>query len=167
MVYLIKFDFMYKRFLSNSNPSLSKTCDYGFKVMKFKDISLIEDFLIKESVSDTTGQKCISIHNSLDFLLDQKRFIKENPEYALKYLRNVEIAPTNPLSDVISSLTDEQILSTVKPRHLNTPYDLLNWSSHLTSLYRQRSESFSTDVHDYISGVINKKRPQPNQSKSE
>lgn len=91
----------------------------------------IVDKFIQE-VDDSDGSVCLT--SAVSILLNQKRLDKLSESAVLQ-----EISEQARISDSLASLrsrcTDEQLISLVKSRYIQSPSELLSWSEHIESLF--------------------------------
>lgn len=73
-------------------------------------------------------------------LFNAERLIGASADVVASIRSNM--SPSSQVSDVISKMSDEQILETIKPRNLQAPSQLILWSKHMQSLIESHIEDF-------------------------
>ena len=88
--------------------------------------------LFTQEVDENDGSVCIT--SAVSMLLNQKRLDKMSEAAILQ-----EISEQARFSDALATLrskcTDEQLISLVKSRYIQSPSELLSWSEHIESLF--------------------------------
>lgn len=85
-----------------------------------------------QEIDENDGSVCMT--SAVSILLNQKRLDKMSNAAILQ-----EISEQAQVSDTLATLrskcTDEQLISLVKSRYIQSPSELLSWSEHIESLF--------------------------------
>lgn len=90
-----------------------------------KTDSPVNEF-VHETVTDSSGREVVFVKNDLCVLFDQQRLLKFGRDTIDAILS--EFAPTSSVNQKLrSDLSDEQLLTHIKSRHIQTQSDLLKY----------------------------------------
>lgn len=96
----------------------------------YREVSPIEDLLIETGVDIENNLPVLFHQNDLYLLFNQERLEALGADTIMKYIESLQ-----PQSDGLSILrakcTDEQLISLVKSRHIQSRNELLLWSKYL------------------------------------
>lgn len=97
----------------------------------FREKAIYED-LITQDVKQSDGSTIHYIDSDLILLFNQQRLESLGQTAMLEYLNS--IAPqSDSLAELRKNCTDEELLSMVKSRHIQSRADLMAWSRYLDS----------------------------------
>lgn len=93
--------------------------------------------LATDIVENSYGDKSVYHHSDIYLLFNQKRISSTTIAGLLDYLTSMSSPASDALSALRSKVTDEQLLSLCKSRYIQTPSELLAWSTYLEQNYSQ------------------------------
>lgn len=98
------------------------------------DISPVESFRIERDSDDPDSP--VRIRSDISMLLHAADTAKKIGPSGLQYLMNTKRTKTSSFQSQLDSmnLSDDEILSMVKSRHLQSPSEVLAWSEHINEL---------------------------------
>lgn len=119
--------------------------------MVLRSRSLIESYLFVTRKSSETGKEYIKRIDDIAFLLEAEKKKKLSPETLSSIAESMNNAGMSSAYDSIKSkLTDKQLLSLVKSRHLQAPCELVAWSSWLNAQARDVVQRFADALDSKI-----------------
>lgn len=125
-----------------------KTCgeylhvDYQDKNMNYFQPSLVSSFYKEESVSAESGEPMVVYHDPIYMLFNQERLSKLGAGGVEMWLQQMNQSKANPLAELRKECSDEDLVSMIKSRHLQSPSEILAWSRLMTS----RIDEFKSEV---------------------
>ena len=108
---------------NNLNSSVMRTSE-------FLQSSPLDEFMFQEFECD--GVKSVTITSDIYMLFNQQRLDKMSRERLIDYFNNLSVQQPKFL-ELRSKLTDNQLISFVKSRFLQSPSELMAWSNYLMS----------------------------------
>ena len=133
MVYLINIDM--KRYTRNPFKSVTVCVSRPMDAAYPASVNLYQPCVVDkftQEVDESDDSVCIT--SAVSILLNQKRLDRMSEAAILQ-----EISEQSQASDVLAALrsrcTDEQLISLVKSRYIQSPSELLSWSQHIESLF--------------------------------
>lgn len=125
-----------------------KTCgeyphvDYQDNNMNYYQPSLVSSFYKEESVSAESGEPMVVYHDPIYMLFNQERLSKLGAGAVEMWLQQMNQSKANPLAELRKECSDEDLVSMIKSRHLQSPSEILAWSRLMTS----RIDEFKSEV---------------------
>lgn len=116
-----------------------KTCgeyphvDYTDKNMNYYQPSLVSSFYKEESVSAESGEPMVVYHDPIYMLFNQQRLSKLGAGAIEMWLNQMNQSNANPLAELRKECSDEDLVSMIKSRHLQSPSEILAWSRMMTA----------------------------------
>lgn len=83
-----------------------------------------------ETKKTPLGHECVVVPNDISLLIDQQKLMSFNPSAVQAVIGEFRNS-SSPLSDALKDIPDEDILSTVKSRYIQSVGDMSNWSRSL------------------------------------
>lgn len=108
---------------NNLNSAVMKTSE-------FFQSSPLNEFMFQEVECD--GKKSVILTSDIYMLFNQQRLDKLSRERLIDYFNNLSVQQPK-FSELRSKLTDNQLISFVKSRFIQSPSELLAWSNYLMS----------------------------------
>ena len=94
----------------------------------------VDEFLT-ETVQNEDGSESVTLTTDIAMLFNQQRLDKCSRESLLQYFDSLSVSPSTGLSELRSKLSDDQLISIIKSRYIQTPSELLSYSRALVSEY--------------------------------
>lgn len=116
--------------------------DYKDKNMNPFQPSLVTSFYKEESVSAESGEPMLAFHDPIYMLFNQERLSKLGSGAVELWLNQMNQSRANPLSELRKECSDEDLVTMIKSRHLQSPSEILSWSRLMTS----KLEEFKSEV---------------------
>lgn len=111
-----------------------KTCgeyrhvDYKDKNMNYFQPSLVTSFYKEESISSESGEPMVVYHDPIYMLFNQERLSRLGSGAVELWLQQINQSKANPLAELRKECSDEDLVSMIKSRHLQSPSEILSWS---------------------------------------
>ena len=142
-------DYKRKSFSDSVSPSLKLVTvmpcsSYQFNLPVVASPALLATDIIK----DKNGVERVYHHSDIYLLFNQKRISSTTITSLLDYLTSMSSPASDALSSLRSKVSDEQLLSLCKSRYIQTPSELLAWSTYLEQNYSQLLESIEVSSVD-------------------
>lgn len=106
---------------NNLNSAVMRTTE-------FLQPSPLDEFMFQEVEVD--GVKSVTLTSDIYMLFNQQRLDKLSRERLIDYFNNLSVQQPK-FSELRSKLTDNQLISFVKSRFIQSPSELLAWSNYL------------------------------------
>lgn len=106
---------------NNLNSAVMKTSE-------FLQPSPINEFMFEETEHD--GVKSVTLTSDIYMLFNQQRLDKLSREHLIGYFNDLSVQQPK-FSELRSKLTDNQLISFVKSRFIQSPSELMAWSNYL------------------------------------
>ncbi len=125
-----------------------KTCgeyphvDYKDKNMNYYQPSLVASFYKEESISSESGEPMVVYHDPIYMLFNQQRLSKLGAGAVEMWLNQMNQSKANPLAELRKQCSDEDLVSMIKSRHLQSPSEILSWSRMMTA----KIDEFKSEV---------------------
>lgn len=105
--------------------------DYSFSL--YYTPTPVDEFTF-EKVENIEGGESLTLTSDITMLFNQKRLDKCSNESLLHYFDSLSVT-NSPLRELRSKLSDDQLISIVKSRYLQSPSELLTYSESLVHEY--------------------------------
>lgn len=99
-------------------------------VSEFREKSPVDEFLIQET--ENGGVPSVRLTSDIYMLFNQKRLDRMSLKSLTDYFESLSIKEPE-FSALRSKLGDEQLVSFVKSRYIQSPSELMSWSQYLMS----------------------------------
>lgn len=99
-------------------------------VSEFREKSPVDEFLIQET--ENGGVPSVRLTSDIYMLFNQKRLDRMSLKSLVDYFESLSIKEPE-FSALRSKLGDEQLVSFVKSRYIQSPSELMSWSQYLMS----------------------------------
>lgn len=125
-----------------------KTCgeyphiDYKDNNMTYFQPSLVTSFYKEESISTESGEPMVVYHDPIYMLFNQERLSRLGSGAVELWLQQMNQSKANPLAELRKECSDEDLVTMIKSRHLQSPSEILSWSRMMTS----RIDDFKSEV---------------------
>lgn len=119
---------------------------FGIEKMNVRQPSLVDEFYIEKNVCFETDETSHSFVHPLYMLFNQERLNRLGDGAVQQWLKNLDASGNSAYSELKSKLSDEDMLSIVKSRHIQHPSELESWINHLNS----RADAFNAEVQKLI-----------------
>lgn len=109
------------------------SCNITSKEMKcseFRESSPVDQFMFQEIEVD--GKQSVRLTSDIYMLFNQQRLDRLSRESLLSYFDSVQVRDPQ-FAEIRSKLGDEQLMSFVKSRFIQSPSELMAWSQYLMS----------------------------------
>lgn len=120
------------------------------RVSTFYSASPLMQFMSTYNGESSKGS-CYALTRDIGLLLDNKRITDKTLQAVIQSI--VDGARSSAVSDQFSGLTDDELISVVKSRFVQSPCELLEWSEWLESNLTSLSESAQRVVESKHDGV--------------
>lgn len=141
-----------------------KTCgdyphiDYKDNNMNSFQPSLVTSFYKEDSISSESGEPMVVYHDPIYMLLNQQRLSKLGVGAVEMWLQQMNQSKANPLAELRKECSDEDLVSMIKSRHLQSPSEILSWSRLMTS----KMDEFKSEVAKLVASKQVEPTPEPN-----
>lgn len=132
---------MYKREYKRCAEFVPVQCAPDKNMNSFQP-SLVTQFYHEESVSSETGEPILEIHDPIYLLFNQERLSQLGSGAVDLWIRQMVNSRPNPLAELRKECSDDDLLTMVKSRHLQSPSEILAWSRLMTS----KMDEFKSEV---------------------
>lgn len=113
----------------------------GLKQMVFCSPSVVDEFYTEKTVCSKNPESEIVLHcNPLHVLLNQKRLDKLGAMGLDQWLAQFDLKKTSDLEKLRSQCSDDDLIATLKSRHLQAPAEVLAWSRYMASNMNEFNE---------------------------
>ena len=100
------------------------------KCSEFRESSPVDQFIFQEIEVD--GKSSIRLTSDIYMLFNQQRLDRMSRESLLSYFDSIQVREPR-FTEIRSKLGDEQLMSFVKSRFIQSPSELMAWSQYLMS----------------------------------
>lgn len=100
------------------------------KCSEFRESSPVDQFIFQEIEVD--GKSSIRLTSDIFMLFNQQRLDRMSRESLLSYFDSIQVREPR-FTEIRSKLGDEQLMSFVKSRFIQSPSELMAWSQYLMS----------------------------------
>ncbi len=100
------------------------------KCSEFRESSPVDQFMFQEIEVD--GKSSIRLTSDIYMLFNQQRLDRMSRESLLSYFDSIQVREPR-FTEIRSKLGDEQLMSFVKSRFIQSPSELMAWSQYLMS----------------------------------
>lgn len=115
----------------------------------FYQPSVIDPLLFREVVS-SDGTKEVEFVNDIYLLFDQKRLNSIGSEAVQTFLNSLNTNSNSQIQDIRKTFSDDQLISFIKSRHIQSPSELQTWLNYLQDMAKDlvvpNSDSSSGDT---------------------
>lgn len=95
----------------------------------YRQQSVVDEFYRNPTVSPVTGNDAIHYQDPIYLLFNQERLQKQlGYDSAKQFLDSLNQATKDSLSELRKNCSDNDLLSTIKSRRLQTPSEITNWA---------------------------------------
>lgn len=98
----------------------------------------LPDVIVQSDFGD-----CKVVVSDIYDLFSQQRLENLGPDVVRDYIAR-NLPSTSPVSDAISKMSDDEIITSIRSRHIQQPSELLTWSKHVTKII---SDSIDNSVN--------------------
>lgn len=143
MVYPIKCITMWnkRRTITDSSPIVKSVSPKELLQSEFYQSSPIDEFIYQNRLDDGVPSVCVT--TDIYMLFNQQRLDRMTRENLLQYF--AEMSVTQPkFSELRSKLTDDQLVSFVKSRFIQSPSELMAWSQYLMASSDEQLAALAT-----------------------
>lgn len=99
-----------------------------------RESSTVDSFYKVNDVSSDDGEKCVHFADPIYIIFNDERLKQMGADSALKYIESLtQNMKSNPLTDLRKQCSDEDLLSTIKSRHFQSPSEILNWTRYMSN----------------------------------
>lgn len=88
----------------------------------------LPDVIVQSDFGD-----CKVVVSDIYDLFSQQRIENLGPDVVRDYIAR-NLPSSSPVSDAIAKMTDDEIITSIRSRHIQQPSELLTWSKYVTSL---------------------------------
>lgn len=97
---------------------------------EFRESSPVDQFIFQEI--EVNGKQSIRLTSDIYMLFNQQRLDRMSRESLLSYFDSIQVREPQ-FTEIRSKLGDEQLMSFVKSRFIQSPSELMAWSQYLMS----------------------------------
>ncbi len=95
--------------------------------------SLVHEFYVEEQVSNEDGSPMLQVSDPIYLLFNQQRLNSIGAGAAQMWIQQMSAAASNPLAELRKQCSDDDLLTLVKSRHIQSPSELLAWAQYMTA----------------------------------
>ncbi len=118
---------------------LNKECMSNVVTM---EKSLVHEFYIEEQVSKEDGSPMLQVSDPIYLLFNQQRLNSIGAGAVQMWIQQMSAVTSNPLAELRKQCSDDDLLTMVKSRHIQSPSELLAWAQFMTA----NMDKFQTEV---------------------
>lgn len=89
-----------------------------------REPSLVDQFYTEKTVCPDDGKESVCFNDPLIMLFNQERLSKLGPNAVNMWLESLSSAKGSPMSELRSKLSDDDLITLVKSRHIQNPSEL-------------------------------------------
>lgn len=120
-----------RRLVSYMTPDCSgNITSKEMKCSEFRESSPVDQFMFQEI--EVNGKPSVRLTSDIYMLFNQQRLDKLSRESLLAYFDSIQVREPQ-FTEIRSKLGDEQLMSFVKSRFIQSPSELMAWSQYLMS----------------------------------
>ena len=119
-------------------PAVSRK---DMRISGFYQPSTIDDFLFQKHTVIGDGAPSFRCTSDIYMLFNAQRLDRMSRERILQHFNDMTVNNSS-LAALKSKLTDDQLISIVKSRYIQSPSELLSWSMYLNSLADEQLQSY-------------------------
>lgn len=116
--------------------------DFGVESSMVRQPSLVDDFYYRESTCPDTGKKVYQLSHPLYMLFNQERLDRLGPTAVQQWLKSLETTGNESAKQILSKVSDDDLLRMVKSRHIQHPCELERYLNDLN----ERADLFNSEV---------------------
>ena len=132
-----------KRKLCTSQNVKSNTgCKAVMRTSNFYHPSTLDDFYFQKRKMPRSGNDSLRHTSDIYMLFNQRRLDKMTREALIDHFNSMSLG-NDALSQLRSKMTDEQLISLVKSRYIQSPSELMKWSQYLNSLADEKLQEYT------------------------
>lgn len=123
---------MYKREYKKNllgSVELNKECMSNVVTM---ENSLVHEFYVEEQVSKEDGSPMFQVSDPIYLLFNQQRLNSIGAGAVQMWVQEMSASLNSPLAELRKQCSDEDLLTMVKSRHLQSPSEILAWAQYMT-----------------------------------
>lgn len=94
--------------------------------------SLVHEFQFEERVSQQDGTPMFQASDPIYLLFNQQRLNSIGAGAVQLWLQEMSSAASSPLAELRKQCSDDDLLTMVKSRHLQSPSEILAWAQYMT-----------------------------------
>lgn len=95
--------------------------------------SLVHEFQFEERVSQQDGTPMFQASDPIYLLFNQQRLNSIGAGAVQLWLQEMNSAASSPLAELRKQCSDDDLLTMVKSRHLQSPSEILAWAQYMTA----------------------------------
>lgn len=138
--------------------------DYKDKNMNTFQPSLVTSFYKEESVCVESGEPILVYHDPIYMLFNQERLSRLGSGAVELWLNQMNQSRVNPLAELRKECSDEDLVTMIKSRHLQSPSEILSWSRLMTA----KMDEFKSEVAKLVAEKqVSEKQTENNESNVE
>lgn len=126
----------------NNRVQFYNSGDVGLERTFVRQPSLVDSFYFVEGKCPRTGKKTVSFSHPLYMLFNQERLDRLGSAAVQQWIQSLNNAKNSSLNELRSKLSDDDLLSMVKSRHIQHPCEL---EAYIRSL-NERADYFNSEV---------------------
>lgn len=115
------------------------------RLSAFRQSTPVDSFLCQETVSSVDGNKSFRVTSDIFMLFNQQRLDKLTRSALLQHFDSMSQG-NSVLSAARSKLTDDQLCQFVKSRYIQSPSELMAWTSYLMDNYDSEIASVNAQL---------------------
>ena len=119
-------------------PAVSRK---DMRISGFYQPSTIDDFLFQKHTVVGDSAPSLRCTSDIYMLFNAQRLDRMSRERILQHFNDMTVNNSS-LAALKSKLTDDQLISIVKSRYIQSPSELLSWSMYLNSLADEQLQSY-------------------------
>lgn len=108
--------------------------------------SLVHEFYVEEQVSNEDGSPMFQVSDPIYLLFNQQRLNSIGAGAVQMWLQEMSAAASSPLSELRKQCSDDDLLTMVKSRHLQSPSEIHAWAQFMTA----NMDKFQSEVAKLI-----------------
>lgn len=129
----------------------------------YREVSTVDTFYKIKGVSSDDGKDCVSIVDPIFLLFDDKRLKRLGSDSAANFIDSlIENFRGNHLIELRKQCSDDDLLATIKSRHLQRPSEILAWTRYMSN----NMDEFKSKVAAVKAEIAEQQKQTEQQTKS-
>lgn len=141
---------MKRRYITTKENVANGAFQYAIKAehlvsSKFRQASLVDSFYVNE-VENADGTKAKTYIDPIYMLFNQERLNSIGNDAVQQWLKSLENFKDNPLRELRSKCSDDDLMTMIKSRHLQQPCEILAWARYMQA----NMDEFTENVRNVV-----------------
>lgn len=145
---------------------LNKKVSFSFNKIdlnntNFREASAVDTFYRQKGVCSDNGKDCVHFCDPIDVLFNQERLKRLGFDGVENYVKSLFHDNNSQMAELRKQCSDEDLLATIKSRHLQSPSDILAWTRYMSN----NMDEFKSKVEAVKAEIAEKQKQVEQQTK--